>query len=357
MDNKKKLEGVLENVGLGIITGWVWNAEKPNEPVEVDIYDGNRLLSTVRANIFRRDLMQAGMGNGNHGFIFKYPLRRINGNLHLISVKYSGTDQNISNSPLSTNLLPPNSIEENKQLWENKYDWSKQGDEWSGAWGGTPFMWYGSIYPRIINFIPTKHILEIAPGFGRCTQYLKDLCERLTIVDLSEKCINACKKRFNSQSNIQYFINDGKSLNFLPNNSVDFIFSYDSLVHVESSIIKTYIFGFAKVLKDGGFGFIHHSNLGIYKEKNLPSNIHWRARDMTAKKFEKFCKKAGLQCVTQEIIPWGESSSIDCFSLFTKNANMKIKNRIFENKQFFSQEVNNLHRISSQYNFKKSSSI
>src|SRR5439155_24508233 len=39
-------------------------------------------------------------------------------------------------------------------------------------------------------------ILEIAPGFGRWTHYLKDYCENLWIVDRSSECIEACRQRF-----------------------------------------------------------------------------------------------------------------------------------------------------------------
>ena len=60
---------------------------------------------------------------------------------------------------------------------------------------------------------------------------MKNLCDSLIIVDLAESCIEACKTRFQSEENFQYFVNDGKSLEMINDSSVDFIFSFDSLVH------------------------------------------------------------------------------------------------------------------------------
>jgi ubiquinone/menaquinone biosynthesis C-methylase UbiE len=57
-------------------------------------------------------------------------------------------------------------------------------------------QWYGTIFPRIKSRVPTNRILEIACGYGRGTQYLKDLCKHLVVIDLTEQYIQACKQRY-----------------------------------------------------------------------------------------------------------------------------------------------------------------
>src|SRR5438876_2607766 len=104
------------------------------------------------------------------------------------------------------------SIEENKSLFDGTYNWPNRGDEWSVAWGGPSMQWYGTILPRIKSYVPTNRILEIACGYGRWTQYLKDLCQNLVVVDISGECIQACKKRFSECSHIEYHVNDGTTL-------------------------------------------------------------------------------------------------------------------------------------------------
>ena len=88
------------------------------------------------------------------------------------------------------------SIEENLDRWNEDYDWRYQGDPWSKPWGSARGQWYRSIYPRIQAFLPAPSILEIAPGFGRWTEFLLEFCETLVGVDVSPKCVEACRQRF-----------------------------------------------------------------------------------------------------------------------------------------------------------------
>ena len=145
------------------------------------------------------------------------------------------------------------SIDENRTQWST-YDWPEGGEEWSRSWGDPRLMWYGSIYPRIAAVTPAAHILEIAPGFGRCTQYLLGLCRRLTVVDLTEKCINTCQARFAEHSHIEYMVNDGRSLAFLDDASVDFVFSWDSLVHADADVCRAYVTQLGQKMAPGGLG-------------------------------------------------------------------------------------------------------
>src|SRR4051812_30705357 len=101
-------------------------------------------------------------------------------------------------------------VEKNLSVWNQTWDWGTAGDEWSTWWGGTPALWYGGLLPRIHTFVPAGTILEIAPGYGRWTQYLKDLADQLVIVDLAQKCIDGCRQRFADADNISYHVNDGR---------------------------------------------------------------------------------------------------------------------------------------------------
>src|SRR6185437_6909137 len=124
--------------------------------------------------------------------------------------------------------------------WTN-YEWSDKGDEWSVGYGGTESMWSWAIQPRISSFLPSAHTLEIAPGFGRATQFILPASDKLTLVDLAEPCIEACKKRFDGHDNIEYHVNDGRSLDMVADGTIDFVFSWDSLIHVEDDVIEGYL--------------------------------------------------------------------------------------------------------------------
>src|SRR6266513_531422 len=145
-----------------------------------------------------------------------------------------------------------------------KYDWKEAGEEWSQPWGSSAAQWAGTIFPRIRECLPAETILEIAPGFGRWTHYLKDYCNELWAVDKSSNCIEACRERFASHSHVRCVLNDGRSLSMIPDASVDFVFSFDSFVHPDRDVVQEYLRQLGTKLKVGGKGFIHHSNFGEY---------------------------------------------------------------------------------------------
>lgn len=244
-------------------------------------------------------------------------------------------------------------IAENRRRWES--EWNSSGDEWSEDWGGPEAQWFGSIYPRVHAFLPGRTVLEIAPGHGRWTQYLKNYCERLIVVDLTEHCIERCRVRFSSHSLIEYHVNDGKSLPMIADGSIDFLFSFDSLVHADADVLRAYLVDLARKLTPEGVGFIHHSNLGEYVDPRagtLPEgfqNLHWRSTDVTAAQFESYCEEVGLGCVSQEIVNWGGDEYIDCFSTFTRRGSRWMRqNRLLRNGEFM-EEARCIKRISHLY--------
>ena len=212
----------------------------------------------------------------------------------------------------------------NRQTWQN-YEWPEGGDEWSAPWGGTHAMWHAFIMPRIARFVPAEHILEIAPGFGRCTQYLLSLCKRLTAVDLAPRCVQACRERFrvgqaDGAAHLELHVNDGMSLPMVNDGSVDFAFSWASLVHARHEAMRSYVLELSRVLRPGGAAFLHHSNYGVYTEgrdldqiRDAPGN---RGADMTAEKLRADCADCELLCAAQELIPQcGPGVYNDCCSL------------------------------------------
>jgi SAM-dependent methyltransferase len=248
-------------------------------------------------------------------------------------------------------------VDENVQLWTNPREWLQRGDQWSKRWGGVEAQWFFTVYPRIHAFIPAGTILEIAPGYGRWTDYLRRHAQQLILVDLVPECIEACRQRFAGESHITYHVNDGKSLAMVADESIDFVFSFDSLVHAEADVIAAYLQQLARKLKPDGVGFIHHSNIGDYRKafavfrrlqrpsglRQLLRNLrildedNWRAFSMTAALFEKLCAQAGLQCISQELVNWRSRRLIDTFSTFTRQGSRWARSsRVYKNRNFMS---------------------
>jgi hypothetical protein len=206
------------------------------------------------------------------------------------------------------------------------------------VWGGVESQWLRTIYPRVRHFLSARRIIEIAPGYGRWSAFLIPQCDEYVGIDSAESCIENCKTRFSGTDYAHFYVNDGRS--FGKDHSIDFVFSFDSLVHVEAEIIDAHLAELARVLADDGIGFLHHSNLGAHlkalrlsrvlqkyargrswlKARGLIEFDHGRAHSMTAERFVVGCQRSGLVCIGQEIIDWGHISrkTIDCISLVTR---------------------------------------
>ena len=107
-------------------------------------------------------------------------------------------------------------------------------------------------------------------------------------------------------------MNDGRSLDMIEDGSVDFAFSFDSLVHADAEVIAGYLRELERKLAPEGVGFVHHSNAGRYRryfeladsiprgplrerlyELRVLDRPRWRALDMTAGRFRRSCEAGG----------------------------------------------------------------
>lgn len=71
---------------------WAWDELRPESPLKVDIYDGEKFLATVTADAFRKDLKDNKKGDGKHGYTYEMPESIRDGKPHIITAKISGTD-------------------------------------------------------------------------------------------------------------------------------------------------------------------------------------------------------------------------------------------------------------------------
>jgi SAM-dependent methyltransferase len=202
-------------------------------------------------------------------------------------------------------------IEEQKK-WNDINIWTNGGHEWSGPFGTTEKLWNEHIFETIKPF-RGKRILEIAPGFGRITQFLSILAGELVVVDLNPTCIEATKSKLGNHVS-GYFVNDGKSLSDIKDNSQDLVFSYDSFVHMHANVTEEYIKEASRVLVQSGYGFIHHSWFSGGRDTSF-SNIAGRA-NMTPELFKQMVELSGMEIISQTPIHFFETT--DTISFFRK---------------------------------------
>ena len=207
-------------------------------------------------------------------------------------------------------------IEEQK-LWNDPKMWSNDGHEWSGPFGTTENLWNKEIFDTIKEF-RGKKILEIAPGFGRITQFLSVLASELIVIDLNPLCIQKTKEKMGHHV-LAYLVNDGKSLKGVRDNSQDLVFSFDSFVHMHANVSEEYVKEINRVLKPGGHAFIHHSWI-FQGSDNSFENSAGRA-NMSPELFKTCVENNNMEIISQNPIkfkPLNNWDGTDCISFFKK---------------------------------------
>ena len=224
-----------------------------------------------------------------------------------------------------------NTIKGNLKSWDEEHHWSRDGDEWDGQakFCGVPYdEWKHSLIQTFLmpQLGPGVDVLEIAPGHGRWTEHIVNNCRSLTLIDLSPSCIEYCKKRFHDQQNVSYFTTDGSSLPNVADESVHFIWSFDSFVHMGPDTILAYLQEAARVLRPHGLLIIHHAGrrnstlaLGFMKKwggwgRNVYKLISmsdfgdddgWRS-DVSPELILRLAGDAGLS-VENQVQSWGKA--------------------------------------------------
>jgi ubiquinone/menaquinone biosynthesis C-methylase UbiE len=206
---------------------------------------------------------------------------------------------------------------EEQRLWNDESMWSEGGHEWSKSFGTTENLWNKYIFDDIKEF-RGKKILEIAPGYGRITQFLSILASELLVVDLNENCIKKTKEKLGHHV-LGYFVNNGNDLPKIRDNSQDLVFSFDSFVHIHKNVIDDYLSEISRVLKPGGKGYIHHS--WLYGGEDL-SFLNYAGRvTMNPETFKELVEKHNMKVIEQKEIKFeslGEWDGTDCITIFEK---------------------------------------
>lgn len=89
--------GVVDSINCDAIQGWAFDWNRPHVPADIDIYDGDKLIVKIKADLARPDLQ----GNDpNHGFrLSPVPPTLLDHKAHQVHVRYGDTQIEITNSP------------------------------------------------------------------------------------------------------------------------------------------------------------------------------------------------------------------------------------------------------------------
>lgn len=203
-------------------------------------------------------------------------------------------------------------------------DWD---DYYRVAEGQLDEQWDEVIWPAIHGF-DFDTTLELSPGGGRNTERLSKLASELIVVDFNQDPLNRTEARLGTRQGncrISYHRNNGSTLPMVPDDSVTAVYCWDAAVHFDKDVVKSYIAEFARVLKVGGCGFLHHSDLGESAHKNIQRNPDWRS-NVSKGVVNDACQASGLSITMQQPVAWNwsmdqhrEQNTVDCVTVFRKD--------------------------------------
>jgi SAM-dependent methyltransferase len=107
-------------------------------------------------------------------------------------------------------------------------------------------------------------------------------------------------------------VNNGYDLRPAADGAFSLVYSFDSMVHFEGEVVRSYLRDTLRVLRPGGRGFFHHSN--------YTAGSDWRTspharNNMSRELFASYAQEAGLRVIRQMVFDWGHVADLDCLSL------------------------------------------
>lgn len=159
-----------------------------------------------------------------------------------------------------------------------------------------------------------QNVLELACGRGRHSEVIATRATTLTVMDIHQENIDACRQRLSGFPNVNFICNDGYDYQPVADASVTSILCYDAMVHFSPDLVESYLRDSARVLVPGGMALFHHSNHDSGSTQHYGLNPCAR-NAMTLERFNALTIAAGMEPVTSRALDWGGFANLDGLSL------------------------------------------
>ncbi|HEY6766109.1 MAG TPA: class I SAM-dependent methyltransferase [Candidatus Sulfotelmatobacter sp.] len=154
----------------------------------------------------------------------------------------------------------------------------------------------------VLPYVKSEHsALEIGPGGGRWTRYLLPF-RRLYVVDYHQELLDELRRNFR-KPNMVFVKNNGSDFPGVPVNSVDFIFTFGTFVHLDTPLIDAYLESVRKILRPGGNAILHYSD-----KTKIMARENTGFSENTPDKMRQLVLKAGFTILEEDLTTMWHSS-------------------------------------------------
>jgi SAM-dependent methyltransferase len=188
------------------------------------------------------------------------------------------------------------------------------GDQWGDpSVGGFGYVWrklrHGRKVPGNLAKVRKRYLepyvspdavaLEIGAGGGRWTHYLLSARE-VVVVELNSEFFPYLENRFPEAAHkFRFYETSGYEIGGVEDDSIDFVFSFGTFVHIDPDGIDAYLTEIRRVLRPGAVATIHYADRSKKFFAGRPPG-YGGFSDMDAEKMEKLLGKHGFELVEHD---------------------------------------------------------
>jgi len=157
---------------------------------------------------------------------------------------------------------------------------------------------YRTIQTRIFQFNRSSmhNSLEIGPGTGMFSKEFR--AWRINyFLDVLPELHEKIRRRFNplGQKNLKFYTTDRTECLGIPDNSCNFVFSWDTFVFFTQEHIQQYLRDIKRILIPGGYVFIQYADCHFDFDLTQAKRGYWNYNTKTV--MEKIIKKEGYEVI------------------------------------------------------------
>jgi SAM-dependent methyltransferase len=147
--------------------------------------------------------------------------------------------------------------------WETDPALRRGADTLGEEWGGPDFT--DLVVELVEPYLGVDaDVLELGCGGGKFSRRLAPRCRSLLCADISAEMIDHTRLTLSERGlgeNVDYAVLNGVDFSGVPDESADFIFSYDVQLHLAPENVFSYMRDARRILRDNGVFMLHQVNL------------------------------------------------------------------------------------------------
>jgi len=156
----------------------------------------------------------------------------------------------------------------------------------------------------VLPYVNAQHtVVEIGPGGGRWTQYLLGF-KSIIVVDFYAEMLDQLKININ-KPHIRYVKNNGTDFPGIEKDSIDYLFSFGTFVHLDVHLIEAYLKNMREIIRPAANVVIQYSD-----KTKIMAQQEQSFSDNTPENMRRLVTEAGYTILEEDVTTLWHSSII-----------------------------------------------